>query len=89
MIAGSDEGETVRRQIGRVRAAADSLEEASTTASFPLDEQLVQLLERLLLARGGAGPARGRRPLQPSGRAEEARSVLRHRRQALRLVRRR
>ncbi|WP_409468674.1 DUF6192 family protein [Streptomyces sp. HC307] len=40
-----DERETVRRQIGRVRAAADWLEGALDNGEFTLDEQLVQLLK--------------------------------------------
>ncbi|MEV5546463.1 DUF6192 family protein [Streptomyces sp. NPDC052309] len=40
-----DERETVRRQIGRVRAAADWLEGALYNGEFTLDEQLVQLLK--------------------------------------------
>jgi hypothetical protein len=40
-----DERETVRRQIGRVRAAADWLERALDNGEFTLDEQLVQLLK--------------------------------------------
>ncbi|MGP4009132.1 DUF6192 family protein [Streptomyces sp. 4N124] len=40
-----DERETVRRQIGRVRAAADWLEGAVDNGEFTLDEQLAQLLK--------------------------------------------
>ncbi|WP_405693367.1 DUF6192 family protein [Streptomyces coelicoflavus] len=40
-----DERETVRWQIGRVRAAADWLEGALDNGEFALDEQLVQLLQ--------------------------------------------
>ncbi|MFF0066505.1 DUF6192 family protein [Streptomyces sp. NPDC005279] len=40
-----DERETVRRQIGRVRAAADWLEGALDNGEFTLDEQLAQLLK--------------------------------------------
>ncbi|MFD8261921.1 DUF6192 family protein [Streptomyces griseoluteus] len=40
-----DERETVRRQIGRVRAAADWLEGALDNGEFTLDEQLVPLLQ--------------------------------------------
>ncbi|MFK0113917.1 DUF6192 family protein [Streptomyces sp. NPDC091217] len=40
-----DERETVRRQIGRVRAAADWLEGALDNGEFTLDEQLVRLLK--------------------------------------------
>ncbi|QUI29461.1 hypothetical protein H9W91_00025 [Streptomyces alfalfae] len=40
-----DERETVRRQIGRVRAAADWLEGALDNGEFTLDEQLTQLLK--------------------------------------------
>ncbi|MER5347611.1 DUF6192 family protein [Streptomyces mirabilis] len=40
-----DERETVRRQIGRVRAAAGWLEGAFGKGEFTLDEQLVQLLK--------------------------------------------
>jgi hypothetical protein len=40
-----DERETVRRQIGRVRAVADWLEGALDNGEFTLDEQLVQLLK--------------------------------------------
>ncbi|WP_037568336.1 DUF6192 family protein [Phaeacidiphilus oryzae] len=39
-----DERETVRRQIGRVRAAADWLEGALDSGEFTLDEQLAHLL---------------------------------------------
>ncbi|MEU4134536.1 DUF6192 family protein [Streptomyces wuyuanensis] len=39
-----DERETVRRQIGRVRAAADWLEAAIDNGEFTLDEQLARLL---------------------------------------------
>lgn len=39
------ERETVRRQIGRVRAAADWLEGALDNGEFTLDEQLTQLLK--------------------------------------------
>ncbi|MET9762410.1 DUF6192 family protein [Streptomyces sp. NPDC006372] len=48
-----DERETVRRQIGRVRAAADWLEGALDNGEFTLDEQLVQLLK------GEEWPCRG------------------------------
>ncbi|MFJ6088209.1 DUF6192 family protein [Streptomyces sp. NPDC092369] len=41
----NDERETVRRQIGRVRAAADWLEGALDNGEFTLDEQLAQLLK--------------------------------------------
>jgi hypothetical protein len=37
-----DERESIRRQIGRVRAAADWLEGALDNGEFTLDEQLVQ-----------------------------------------------
>ncbi|WP_267881469.1 DUF6192 family protein [Streptomyces sp. NRRL S-1448] len=40
-----DERETVRRQIGRVRAAADRLEGALDNGEFTLDEQLARLLK--------------------------------------------
>ncbi|MFG2030506.1 DUF6192 family protein [Streptomyces sp. NPDC048825] len=40
-----EERETVRRQIGRVRAAADWLEGALDNGEFTLDEQLTQLLK--------------------------------------------
>lgn len=40
-----DERETVRRQISRVRAAADWLEGALDNGEFTLDEQLVRLLK--------------------------------------------
>ncbi|MET7938050.1 DUF6192 family protein [Streptomyces sp. NPDC005322] len=40
-----DERETVRRQISRVRAAADWLEGAIDNGEFTLDEQLAQLLK--------------------------------------------
>ncbi|MEU9014692.1 DUF6192 family protein [Streptomyces sp. NPDC048479] len=40
-----DERETVRRQISRVRAAADWLEGALANGEFTLDEQLAQLLK--------------------------------------------
>lgn len=40
-----DERETVRRQIGRVRVAADWLEGALDSGEFTLDEQLTQLLK--------------------------------------------
>ncbi|MFC8435703.1 DUF6192 family protein [Streptomyces sp. NPDC057253] len=41
----ASERETVRRQIGRVCAAADWLEGALDNGEFTLDEQLVQLLK--------------------------------------------
>ncbi|MFF0087952.1 DUF6192 family protein [Streptomyces canus] len=40
----TDERETVMREIGRVRAAADRLEGALDDGEFTLDEQWVQLL---------------------------------------------
>jgi hypothetical protein len=45
LVFTEDERETVCRQIGRVRAAADWLEGALDNGEFTLDEQLVQLLK--------------------------------------------